>query len=349
MSAKDTSKGRSGTGKSRRPDRGTGSAKRPAPAGGPNPAAIAGVALVVLALLGLALFSAFKSPEEPSLAQASPTASDGAIAALTPVETGKVLFKSSPVAKTSREDETEDLEAMLGRAEPRVSQTPSEEPEEPDEPEAPRASATPEVLEAGVGPGPALTGAPAKVPFLGVTEEVELKRVIDGDTLDLTDGRRIRLLGINTPEIGRTFKTDATDALKALTKSGKLTIEYDGPKDKAIGRYKRTLAYVHCDGVFVNGEIVRRGLAYIYIYPNTKAHNKELISYQREAREAKRYLWTKPLPEPAGTYIGNRRAPYFHREGCDRIKRLKGADKVEFKSRNEALDSGMNPCDDCKT
>ena len=236
---------------------------------------------------------------------------------------------------------------MLREAEPASTRAP-ESAVEP-EPEAPLPSALAEPLGEGVGPGGALTGEAAHVPLLGQTEDVEVKRVIDGDTLDLTDGRRIRLLGINTPEIGRTFKVEATNALKDLTKTGKITIEYDGPKEKAIGRYKRTLAYVHCNGVFVNGEIVRKGLAYIYIYPNTHAHNKELIAYQREAREAKRYLWTKPLPEPAEVYIGNKRAPYFHREGCARIKRLKGSDRVEFKTRNEALDTGMNPCDDCKS
>lgn len=325
---------KSSTGKTSRPSKGssrkkgTGGARRPAPPQGPSPVAVGAVGLVVLLLLGISLFVAFKGPSTQPSPPASPSA--------TPTPTS-----SAPMERPKRTPKP------TPEPEPEPTPEPSQSPETSPEPEPSLEPAAPAVK---MGPGGALTGPPAMVEFRGETEKVQVKRVIDGDTFVTTDGRKIRMIGINTPEVGRPFKKDAADALKELIWGAEVTLEYDGPKAKAIGRYKRTLAYVHAKGVFVTGEIVRRGLAYVYLYPDTKSHNEELIGYQREARAAKRYLWSKPLPEPASVYIGNRRAPYFHREGCKRIKRLKrGKNRVEFKSRNEALDSGMNPCDDCKT
>lgn len=322
---------KSGTGKSSRPSskkgsgskKGTGRTRRPAPPKGPSPVAVVAVALMVLLLLGVSLFVAFKGSDPQPTPALTPSA--------TPLPTAEPRRTPKPKPKPTPT--------------PEAIPTPEPEPEPSPEP-----SLEPVAPAVEMGPGGPLTGPPAMVEFRGETEVVQVKRVIDGDTFVTTDGRKIRMIGINTPEVGRPFKQEAADALKELIWGADVTLEYDGPKAKAVGRYKRTLAYVHAKGVFVTGEIVRRGLAYVYLYPDTKSHNEELIAYQREARAAKRYLWSKPLPEPADVYIGNRRAPYFHREGCHRIKRLRrGKNRVEFKSRNEALDAGMNPCDDCKS
>ncbi|MBL4844307.1 MAG: thermonuclease family protein [Planctomycetes bacterium] len=313
------SKGKRGTGNAGRPGskKGTGRSARPSSSpGGPSPLVVVGVALVVLLLLGVALFVAFRDPP----AQATPTPSATTSPSLAPSQSRP---KKTPTPKATPKS--------TPTPEPRAP-TPTPEPAKTPEPVAP------------------VSGGAATVEISGVTESVEVRRVIDGDTLVLTDGRKIRLLGINTPERGRPFKEEATDALRELTSGNKITIEYDGPKAKAFGNYKRTLAYIHCKGVFVNGEIIRRGLAYVTIYPNTRSHNSELIAWQREARAANLNLWSQPLPAAASLYIGNKRAPYFHREGCRRIKKLrKGRNRVEFTDRNEALDSGMNPCGDCKS
>lgn len=323
-------KGKSGTGKAGRKS-GTGKARRPAPstAKGPSPVVVVAVGLVVLLLLGVSLFVAFKDPAVSSSPVATPAATP------TPART--------PTRTASPKKTPKPTPTPVASPEPVETPEPIETPEPVETPEA----AAPAIE---VGPGGALSGPPAFVEKSGETEVVQVKRVIDGDTFVTMDGRKIRMIGINTPERGRLFKEEATEALKEMIWGAEVTLEYDGPKAKAIGRYKRTLAYVHAKGVFVTGEIVRRGLAYVYLYPDTKSHNEELIEFQREARNAKRYLWSKPLPEPEEVYIGNRRAPYFHRKGCGRIKRLKrGKNRVEFKSRNEALDTGMNPCDDCKS
>ncbi|MGE0713529.1 MAG: thermonuclease family protein [Planctomycetota bacterium] len=328
MSRQD--KGRSkkgGTGKHARPGKAA-----PPPASGPNPLVLGGVVVVVMVLLGLALSVAMRDKgapaPSPSVAAASPSAEPSA----SPSASAKPKPSEAPKASPSAEPS----------AEPSPAPSESEpEPSESPEPEPSKYVANP----SGPVP-PAPEGEMARSEIKGPTEVVELKRVLDGDTFDTTDGRRIRMVGINTPELHRPFHDEAGALLLSLIKGKKITLEYD--KDRK-GRFGRTLAYVHADGVFVSGEIVRRGYAYVYLYPNTKLHNEQLVALQREARAAKRILWSKPLPEPAPLYIGNKNAPYFHREGCKRISKLRKSNRVEFKARDDALDAGMNPCEDCKS
>lgn len=136
-----------------------------------------------------------------------------------------------------------------------------------------------------------------------------VERVIDGDTFELSDGNKVRLLGIDTPEkyesgkLERDSETSGKDK-KTIKKLGKIASDYvknfvEGKKvrlekepnydDK--DRYGRLLRYVYLeDGTFVNGKIVRDGFAQVYEkYPVSKLD--ELREYQKEARENERGLW----------------------------------------------------------
>ena len=319
-SASKPSKGKRSTGKQR--------AVKP-PAGGPNPTIAIGIGVTVLGMLALALMIA--------------TGGSGGDAPQP---------DHSPVATPTQV-------AVAPSVAPSRAPKPAEpEPSEPAEPPQPGKVDRGEVNDllaelegdkdppASANKGDAVSGNQASSQLKGEHEEVGVKRVVDGDTFVTDDGRKIRMIGINTPEKGRPFNKDATNFLKDLITGKRVTIEFGSEKK---GRYGRYLAYVHMGDLFVSGEIVRRGLAYAYIYPKTKLHNEQLIACQREARDAKRGLWSLPLPEPADHYIGNYRAPYFHREGCHRIKKLSKSNRRDYKTRNEALDAGMNPCVDCKS
>jgi micrococcal nuclease len=139
-----------------------------------------------------------------------------------------------------------------------------------------------------------------------------IKRVIDGDTLLLGNGDRVRLIGVDTPEVHGSNKLQR-DAERAQTdietirrlgqkssafvnkvvKGKRVRLEYD-QANAAIGyrdRYGRTLAYVYLDdGTFLNAEIVRQGYGVAYTkYPFQYAD--EFRKYEREAREKRRGLW----------------------------------------------------------
>ena len=132
-----------------------------------------------------------------------------------------------------------------------------------------------------------------------------VRRVIDGDTFDLTNGARIRLLDIDAPEFGgseseRAFAQRATDALAGLLGGGRtrreVRLEY-GPRVK--DRHGRFLAYVFADDargdggapVFVNVELVRRGLACAYVGGGHGPRYDDILAAEREAREAGRGIW----------------------------------------------------------
>ncbi len=118
--------------------------------------------------------------------------------------------------------------------------------------------------------------------------EVLVTRVLDGDTIETSSGEKIRYIGINAPEIGQPFSSQATKENKNLVLGKKVKIEFDvAAKD----RYARTLAYILVGSTFVNLEMVKRGLAVSEtIQPNVK-YQKETLEAQKEARDRCLGLW----------------------------------------------------------
>ena len=102
-------------------------------------------------------------------------------------------------------------------------------------------------------------------------QENVVSRVIDGDTIELQNSGSVRLLGINTPERGQFYYTEATERLRELVEGKTIRLEKDvSDKDQ----YGRLLRYVHIDNIFVNLEMVKEGYAHVYfISPNTKYVN----------------------------------------------------------------------------
>ena len=125
-------------------------------------------------------------------------------------------------------------------------------------------------------------------------------RVIDGDTIVLDGGERVRLIGIDTPEKDdprlrvRKLAAAATGFTRRLCQRRAIRLEYDFERQD---RHGRTLAYVFLeDGTFVNAQIVRQGYGFAYTrFPFRYA--EEFRVYEREARAAGRGLWAShPSP-----------------------------------------------------
>lgn len=111
--------------------------------------------------------------------------------------------------------------------------------------------------------------------------------VSDGDTLTALDEdkkqHKVRLHGIDAPEIGQPFGTKSREALGELVMKKTATLHLHG-RD----RYGRDLARVEVDGRDVNVELVKEGFAWHYVRYDK---SPELASAEREAREAKRGVW----------------------------------------------------------
>jgi endonuclease YncB( thermonuclease family) len=97
------------------------------------------------------------------------------------------------------------------------------------------------------------------------SDPVLVRSVLDGDTIDGSTIGRVRLLGVDAPELGRQYDTPAPFAREARERLASLVLkhwvrlEWDGPTRDV---YNRHLAYVvREDGLFVNAALVREGLA----------------------------------------------------------------------------------------
>ncbi len=130
------------------------------------------------------------------------------------------------------------------------------------------------------------TSLPSSTPMLIVTE------VEDGDTIVLSNGETVRLLGINAPERGEYCSQEATERLKELVDGKKVRLESD-IEDRDM--YNRLLRYVYVDNTFVNVEMVRGGYAHVYLYNDTIKYKDLLVEAENKAKMAKRCLWSKPM------------------------------------------------------
>ena len=117
-------------------------------------------------------------------------------------------------------------------------------------------------------------------------EPVDVSRVIDGDTLELKDGRQVRLLGINTPEVSEFLYKEAADYLRQLLADKQITLESFG-QDK----YGRTLGYVYADDELVNIEIIKAGLAHKYLFSDDGKFYKEFRDAEEGAKEKQLGIW----------------------------------------------------------
>ena len=138
-----------------------------------------------------------------------------------------------------------------------------------------------------MGSAAASAGAPA-----GATYRVA--RVIDGDTLDLSDGQRVRLLQIDTPELGSGecySRASRTALLRLAPEGGAVTLEADPALDK-VDRYGRVLRYVKHNGVNVNIRLVLDGAAAPYFYRGDRGrYATRILAAVTRAKNAKRGFW----------------------------------------------------------
>ncbi len=121
-----------------------------------------------------------------------------------------------------------------------------------------------------------------------------VERVVDGDTIVLANGDRVRYIGINTPESvqpGRPvecYGREAAQKNKDLVQGRRVTLEKDVSDRDSFGRLLR---YVYVDGLFVNGELVKGGYAKAAPYPPDTRHHDTFVALQREASRSNLGLW----------------------------------------------------------
>lgn len=142
----------------------------------------------------------------------------------------------------------------------------------------------------------------------GAAELHYVARVIDGDTLKLSEDQKVRLIGVDTPEehysdkllkdskklckdikVIQALGVRASIYTRNLCLNKRVRLEYDVKKRD---RYDRLLAYVYLeDGTFVNARIIEAGFARTMIIPPNVKHAEYLRKLEDRARNDKKGLW----------------------------------------------------------
>ena len=114
--------------------------------------------------------------------------------------------------------------------------------------------------------------------------------MIDGDTIELEGGERVRYIGIDAPETDECYGAEATEMNRQLV-DAKTVILIGDVEDR--GRYGRLLRYVVADGRFVNAELVRLGYARAESYGDNVMFQQVLTIFERYAYESGAGLWSE--------------------------------------------------------
>lgn len=117
--------------------------------------------------------------------------------------------------------------------------------------------------------------------------------VLDGDTVLVKRAKgvvKIRMVGIDAPEKAQTFGETSKHSLSDMVMGKQVTI-----KSQAVDKYGRMVAAINVNGLDVNAEQIRRGMA----WENSNFHSdKTLLALQEEAKQAPRGLWALSDPTP---------------------------------------------------
>jgi len=122
--------------------------------------------------------------------------------------------------------------------------------------------------------------------------------VIDGDTIIIEGGYRVRYIGIDTPEV-EAFGMEAWQANHRLVEGKEVRLERDVSE---TDKYGRLLRYVYVNDIFVNAELVRQGLTKAKAYPPDIKYQDYLEAMEAEARSEGRAMWVK-LPTTSFYYL----------------------------------------------
>ena len=144
------------------------------------------------------------------------------------------------------------------------------------------------------------------------TNIVKVTRVIDGDTIEIEGGQKVRYIGIDTPELSSNdncFALEAAKKNKELVEGKEVRLEKDVSE---VDKYDRLLRYVSVDNIFVNDYLVQQGYAYSSTFPPDVKYQDQFSKSQKEAVSEKKGLWgqvcTPSLKQttPTGNNINQR-------------------------------------------
>lgn len=180
-----------------------------------------------------------------------------------------------------------------------------------------------------------------------------VSRVIDGDTFELSDGTRVRLIGVDTPETVDTrtdvmwFGREASKKVKEWIVGEKVCLKRDRDKTQDTDKYGRLLRYVWkypkskkktdntemSEGFFVNAEIIRQGYGFAYTrYPFQ--YLEDFRTYERDARQNNRGLWDRGKYKIWKKEIEKNK---LFAETCGKLETICPADTIKYTGQSKTV------------
>ena len=179
-------------------------------------------------------------------------------------------------------------------------------------------------------------------------------QVVDGDTIYLSNGEKIRFVGVNTPERGVEGYIASKNFVQKLCLGKKVGIDVDDSKHS--DRYGRTLGVVIVDGKNVNEMLLKEGLAEIMYMPPSEFYpydwgnsNTHVASSHSSSPSSSSHSSSSDSSShtTSGNYIGNSNTGKFHVSSCSSVSKMSDRNKVSFSTRNQAINQGYVPCKLC--
>jgi micrococcal nuclease len=146
------------------------------------------------------------------------------------------------------------------------------------------------------------TGLIASLAFAQSSRIARVSRVIDGDTFVIGTNERVRLLGVDTPELNSQDSIERNLAYVAFGKTREMIdgrivkLTFDGNRKDIFGR---TLAYVFIqnkqgkDSLFIQAELLKNGLARILMYPKQRMYYALFYNLRNTAKKYHLGIWCK--------------------------------------------------------
>ncbi|WP_407455071.1 thermonuclease family protein [Methanobrevibacter sp.] len=174
--------------------------------------------------------------------------------------------------------------------------------------------------------------------------------VVDGDTIYLDNGEKVRFVGVNTPERGVEGYIASKNFVQKFCLNKKIGLDVDDAKNK--DKYGRTLAVVIVEGKNLNEMILKEGLAEIMymppseFYPYNWAGDSTHIPTSQQTN-SNTHSDVGSSSSDSGSYIGNSNSGKFHKSTCKWGQKTAEHNRVYFDSRDSAISQGYQPCKVC--
>lgn len=185
-------------------------------------------------------------------------------------------------------------------------------------------------------------------------DRFKVLRALDGDTVELAGGDRLRLLYIDTPERGEPFADSARALLEELALGESVSLSYGSRKRDGYGRL---LAAISCDSagssISINQRLLESGYASVYLFRDNlrdaaqAGQVTKMLDAQRRALEAGLGIWSLPRT-PERRYLATKSSLRFHRESCRSVADRPPDRLRRFSDRKEPLLEGLSPCRNCR-